>query len=478
LRRITIDLTGTLPTPEDYHAFTKSSDPNKRTKKIDQLIAREDFAEIWAAKWGEWLRIKGDTNPGSGTSMKAAWTFFYWLRDQFIENRPLNQIVADMLTGTGSNLRIPPSNFYTMVPQAGAIDPGTLGKDVAQLTLGIRIGCAECHNHPFDRWTIDDYYSWTSFFTGIQRKRGREAREMLISVNVDAPPAKHKVDGRPMSHRFLGGEAPDVRDRDPRKLMSGWLTAKDNRLFRRNVANRIWDHFFGRGIVEPIDDIRISNPPSNEPLLEQLGRRFAEDHNYNIRDLARDICNSRTYQLSARNNPTNRKDGEFFSHALLRRPRADVLFDCIAQAMEYTQPIRRSSKTKAIDLFQGGASDNYNSYFFSTFGQARRESVCACETTNDAQLSQSLHLINGETIQRALTRSPVLIPRLMKQHADKTESIIENLYIRTLCRKPSSAELKVILGEKPTSTNARELKIYYDGVLWGLLNSSEFIFNH
>lgn len=478
LRRVTIDLVGMLPTADEYTAFTTSKDPDKRKNKIDELIAREDFAELWAAKWGEWLRIRGDTNPQKGTAMKAAWAYFYWLRDQFVRDEPLDKIFASLLTGTGSNVRNPPSNFYTMLPQASKIDPGTLGKDVAQVTLGIRTGCAECHNHPFDRWTMDDYYSWTSFFTCVKRKKGREAREFLISADVTAKPAEHKIDGRLMPHRFLGGDAPDVEDKDPRKVLATWLTAKDNRLFRRNMANRIWHHFFGRGIVEPIDDIRISNPPSNEPLLEELGRRLAEDHQYNLRRLARDICNSRTYQLAVTTNDTNRADSEFFSHAVLRRPRADVLFDCINQALENTPRIRRSSKTKAIDLFQGGNIDDYNAYFYTTFGQAPRQSVCACETGDEAKLSQALHLINGSTIQLALSRYSKLISRLQTEHPDDPKLVINQLYVRTLCRKPSESELKAILEEKPEKDGGREMKNYYDAVMWGLLNSSEFMFNH
>lgn len=478
LRRVNIDLVGLLPTQEEYGAFIGSEDADKRSRKIDELIAREDFAELWAAKWGEWLRIRGDTNPSKGTAMKAAWAYFYWLRDQFIHDQPLDKLFADLLTGTGSNVRNPPSNFYTMLPQADRIDPGILGKDVAQVALGIRTGCAECHNHPFDRWTMDDYYGWTSFFTCVKRKKGREAREVLISADVDAQPAAHLLDGRPMPHRFLGGAAPNVTDKDPRKVLATWLTATDNQLFRRNMANRIWQHFFGRGIVEPIDDMRISNPPSNEPLLAELGRRLAEDHAYQLRGLARDICNSRTYQLAAATNDTNRADTEFFSHAVLRRPRADVLFDCINQALENTPKIRRSSKTKAVDLFEGGRTDDTNAYFYATFGQAPRQSVCACETSDEAKLSQALHLINGGTVHLALTRSAKLIPRLMKQPQNDPDSIIQALYIRTLCRSPSENEWKAILAEQPVSKGDREMKNYYDSVMWGLLNSSEFLFNH
>ena len=316
LRRVTIDLTGLLPTPAEYKAFMASEDADKRAKVIDDLLKRDDFAHLWAAKWGEWLRIDGDTNVGSGKSMKAAWAFYHWLLDEFLADRPIDELFYAMLTGTGSNLRNPPSNFYTMVPAGNTIVPSTLGQDVAQLTMGIRTQCAECHNHPFDRWTMDDYYGWTSFFTGIQRKRGREAREMLISVNVDAPPANHQLDGRPTPHRFLGGEAPDVTDKDARQLMARWLTAKDNKLFRRHMANRVWEHFFGRGIVHPIDDVRISNPASNEPLMEELGTSLRRGSSVSTaRYLVRDICNSTTYQLSARTNPSNGGDKQFFSHA-------------------------------------------------------------------------------------------------------------------------------------------------------------------
>ncbi len=477
LRRVFIDIIGELPTKKEYDAFVASSDPNKKSIIIDDLLSREDFAELWTAKWGEWLRIKTNTNYGLGTAPKAGWIYFYWLRQQFIDDKPMSETFLKLLTGTGSNMRNPTSNFYTMLPQRSTIDPAILGKDVAQVTMGMDISCAECHNHPFDRWTMDDYYSWTSFFTGLQRKKGRQSKEMLVSVNVDAKPAAHKLDGRLMPHRFLGGDAPNVKDNDPRKVLADWLTSKDNRLFRRNLANRTWTHFFGRGIVEPVDDVRISNPPSNEPLLEELGRKLAEDYDYRLRDMVRDICNSTTYQLSAATNDSNKSDEEFFSHATLRRPRADILFDCLNQAMDYTPKIRRSAYTKAIDLFEGGSHDNYNAYFFKTFGQARRESISDSETCNTANLAQSLHLINGSTIERGLHNSKI-IEQLRKEYEDKPESIIRSIYIRSLSREPSSEELTVMLREFPEKQDSKTLKTYYKGVFWALLNSSEFLFNH
>lgn len=476
LRRVTLDLTGTLPTPEEYQTFTVSTEPDKRTKLVDQLLERDAFGELWAAKWGEWLRIYTDTNPGAGTAMKAGWNYYHWVREQMIENRPLDQFAHALITGNGSNFTNPPSNYYTMIPQ-GKVDVMRLSEDTAQIFLGIRTQCAQCHNHPFDRWTIEDYYSFQSFFTGVRRKHGSEAREYFTYADVDAEPAKHPVDDRPMAHKFLGGELADVADKDPRKVLANWMTQKDNALFRENLANRIWANFFGRGIIDEIDDIRISNPPSNAPLLKEISRRFAEDYAYDQKKLARDICLSRTYQLSSSTNESNTGDDRFFSHSQLRRMRADVLFDALGQALDYKHRFRRSSAERALVMFEGGRRDNYNSYFFTTFGQARRESVCACEDQTEANLSQTLHLMNGRTIDEAMTRNPKLIPGLMDKH-ETDEPIIEALYIRALSRKPSKQEMAGILATLEDTNDRRKRQQGYNNVLWGLLNSSEFIFNH
>ena len=476
LRRVTIDLTGQLPTPEEYQTFIASSDPGKRAKRIDTLIKRDDFSEMLAARWSEWLRIYTDTNPGSGTAPIAGWNYYQWILDQMLENTPIDQFASALVTGNGSNLTNPPSNYYTMLPQ-GHINPVRLSEDTAQIFLGIRTQCAQCHNHPFDRWTIDDYYSFQSFFMGVRRKHGSEAREYYTYIDVDADPAPHPVDGRPMAHKFLGGDYADVEDKDPRKVLAAWMTSPENELFREHMANRIWFLFFGKGIVDPVDDVRISNPPSNGPLMTELGRRFAEDYQYDQRKLIREICNSRTYQLSASTNESNRTDYRLFSHSGLRRMRADVLFDCLTQALDYKHAFRRSSAERAVEMFEGGRHDSFNSYFFNTFGQAKRETVCVCEDVTDANLSQSLHLINGKTIDHALQRNPKLIPYLMEQH-DDPESIVEALYIRALSRKPSEKEMAGILEtfKGVEDRNARQKK--FNNVLWALLNSSEFMFNH
>ncbi|YCM46698.1 DUF1549 and DUF1553 domain-containing protein [Verrucomicrobiaceae bacterium 227] len=471
LRRATLDLTGLLPTTEEYHAFSANPD---RAKLIDELLARTEFGELWAARWGEWLRIRTDTNPEKGTAMKAGWNYYHWLRDAMVGNLPWDQLAHQLVTGNGSNFRNPASNYYTMLPQ-GQLEPGKLSEDTAQIFLGVRTQCAMCHNHPFDRWTMDDYYSFSSFFTSVKRKHGSEAREYYTYADLNEGPAKHLLDDRPMPHEFLGGGPADVLRKDPRKVLSHWMTDPKNKLFRENLANRIWAQHFGRGIVHPVDDVRISNPPANAPLLEELGRRLAEDHQFDVRKLIREICLSRTYQLSARTNESNRNDSQYFSHAYLRRTRPDVLFDSISRAVSTHPTFRRSTAGRAVVLFEGGRNDTYNSYFFQTFGQAKRESVCTCETVMEANLSQALHLINGQTIDRALTHDSKLIPDLISAKKSPDE-ILSELYIRTLTRQPSPAEKEAILAKLPTAE--KELRQFYNDVLWALLNSNEFLYNH
>ncbi|MEM7012060.1 MAG: DUF1549 domain-containing protein [Verrucomicrobiota bacterium] len=478
LRRVTIDITGMLPTEDEYHAFMDSEDPDKRAKVVDELISREDFGEMWVAKWGEWLRIKTDTNVGAGTAPKVGAGYFYWLRDQFIADRPMNELFHELVTASGSSLQNPASNFFNMIVQ-GNEPPNVIGQNVAQVTLGIQTQCAECHNHPFDRWTMDDYYAWTSFFTGLKRKHGRIIAETYFATDPNAPLAEHLVDGRSMEHQFLGGGAPNLGNQSPRQALAAWMTSTDNELFRENIANRTWDHFFGRGIVDPIDDVRISNPPSNQQLLKELGRRLAEEHGYRLSGLVRDICLSNTYQTTASTLPSNQNDSEFFSHASLRRPRADVLFDCMNQAMGNTPRIRRSTRTKAIDLFDGGRGDNYNMYFYATFGQSRRASVNDSETSCDPSLSQALHLVNGNTINRPLARESKLIQDLMGElHETDPRALVDRLFIRSLSRTPDEEEWNVIKSTMPETKYNRDWKIWYDGVMWSLLNSSEFLYNH
>ncbi|MDR3703846.1 MAG: DUF1549 and DUF1553 domain-containing protein [Candidatus Sulfopaludibacter sp.] len=470
LRRLYLDLIGLLPTPKEYESFLHDRSPGKRTRLVEALLQREEFADVWTSRWAETLKVRSDNNSSFGTDRKAANEYCEWIHDQMKRNVPLDQFVQAQIDSTGSNLRNPAVNLYTMLPQ-GQYDAKEVAQDVSQVFTGVRVQCAQCHNHPFDRWTQDDYYGFVSFFTGVKRKLASEEREFFIYDDANAAPAKHLLDGHPVPAKFLGGDAPDVKGKDPRRALAEWLTSKDNALFRENLANRIWAQFFGRGIVDPVDDVRISNPPSNRELLQALGQHLA-DYNFDARRLIRDICNSRTYQLSTTPNETNRDDASQFSHQHLRRLRADVLLDSIAEATGTpTQFNQTPNGVRAVELDEG----NYlaNNYFLKTFGLCQRDSVFASDTRLEPTLAQALHLVNGDTVEGKLNRSTVVTAML--EHKKKPDEIVDELFIRALARKPSEPEKKRLMPLVASSPGDRKA---YDDIFWALLNSTEFEFNH
>lgn len=432
LRRVYLDLIGLPPSREEYERFVADTSSDKRAKLIDQLLDRDEFIDMWSMKWGELLRIRAVGNqPQYGRDAKAMWQYSAWVHDQMAANRPLNEFVADLVVGTGSNIKQPTSNLYTASER---LTPQKTAEDFAQVFLGTRIQCAQCHNHPFDRWTMDDYYGFAAFFAGVNLKRGVEGREVVVFNNNNANTVPHLVDGRAMKPKFLGGDKPEIDGQDPRAALAKWLTSPDNAAFGQTMANIIWSHFFGRGIVEPVDDVRISNPPSNKELLEALGAKLAE-YGFDKKKLIRDICNSRTYQLSAATNPTNELDEAYFSHSYVRRLRAEVLLDTISRITGTEDRFQSSPQgTRAVQLYAG----NVTNFFLTTFGRAPRETACSCEVNKEANLSQALHLVNGDTITLKVAGSR-LIPTLL---AAKTppEKIVEELYVLTLSRKPTADE--------------------------------------
>jgi len=477
LRRATIDLTGTLPSVGEYRAFMADTSADKRTALVDRLLASEGFTDLWTDLWAEMLRLKGGGYAPSATDTKAAEAYYDWIRQQMAMNRPLNEFVADQVTGTGSNLTNGPANLYTMLVHDPRFIPKNFASDFSQLFTGVRIQCAECHNHPFDRWTQDDYYGWVSFFTGIQRKLGVEPREFYIYNNPSAPPAKHVVDERPMPATVLGGEAPVPAGGDPRKALAVWLTSPENGLFTRNLANRIWAHFMGRGLVEPLDDMRVSNPPTNKALLDALAERLATN-GFNLRALAREICTSRVYQLSAKPNATNAGDDRQFSRSQLRRMRADVLLDSIVKATDGERGFSGFPKgVSAVRFYPRSSGDTGRPFvgdqFLETFGRAPRATVCACDTKMEPTLSQTLHFLAGDTIPSQVSAGRVVAKALEAQ--GPPQAVIEELYIRALSRKPEPRELAELLDLIGAGT--RDRKVYED-IFCGLLGSTEFLFNH
>jgi len=480
LRRITLDLAARPPTVEEYHAFMSDTKPDRRVKKIDELLAADTFADIWTTIWSEHLRIIGGNYSPVATHVKAAEAFQEWVRAQMRSSRPLNEFVADMVTASGSNISNGPVNLYTMLLHKPRMEPKPLAADFSQLFLGVQIQCAECHNHPFDRWTMDDYYGFVSFFTGIKRKNGIEPRERRIFFDTSVEPAKHLVDGRPMPPKVLGAIEPVPGGDDPRKALAEWLTSPDNELFSINLANRIWAQLLGRGVIDPVDDIRVSNPPVNPALLDALSKRLVEVK-FDLRGLVRDICNSRVYQLSSRPNASNAADTRQFSHAHLRRLRADTLIDSIVAV---TNVPRRFDGfvdgTRAIDVYpkaSGTTEVEFGPYhgdaFFHTFGRASRSTVAARETKSEPTLSQALHMAVGDSVRDRLASGGVV--KKLIETKSTPEDIIDDLFIRSLSRRPTPREMtamRALVGDK-----VKDHAVYED-IFWSLLNSTEFLFNY
>ena len=477
LRSVTLDLAARLPTVEEYRAFMADTTADKRARTIDALLQSDGFVELWTTIWSEHMRNKGSTFAPNATLPKSSDAFQEWIRSQIRSGRPLNEFVAEMVAASGSNISAGPPNFYTMMVHKGTVEPKPLAADFSQLLLGVQIQCAECHNHPFDRWTMDDYYSLVSFFTGMKRINGVEPRERLIFFDVTAEPAKHLVDERPMPARVLGGTEPVPAGTDPRQALAAWLTAADNKLFRENLANRIWAQIMGRGVVDPVDDIRVSNPPANAPLFEALGSRLAE-LKFDLRGLVRDICNSRTYQLSSRPNPSNALDTRQFSHAHLRRLRADTLLDAIADVTGKPADFANFPPgTRAIAFHPrnagGDGRGGPSREFFHNFGQATRDTVAAAETKREPTLAQTLHLIVGDTVRDRLAAG-VVVKNLVEAKSTP-EDVIEELFIRTLARKPDGEEMAAMIA---LVADMPKDPATYEDIFWSLLNSTEFLFNH
>ncbi len=459
LRRVTLDITGLLPSPEEYQRFINDPSPDKRARWIDELLNRKEFVELWVMKWAELLQIRTTDQ----ISYKSMLRYYNWLQDRIAHNVPMDQMVQELLSASGGTFTNPATNYYQ-----SETDTIKVAENVAQVFMGMRIQCAQCHNHPFDRWTMDDYYGFAAFFAQIGRKRGEDPREVII-FNSGSGEVRHPVGNRIMQPKFLGGPIPDIQGKDRREVLAKWLASADNPYFARNLVNIVWAHFFGRGIIHPVDDVRVSNPPSNPELLDELAKRFAESR-YNFKQLVRDICNSRTYQLSTSTSPSNEGDERNFSHAQPRRLRAEVLLDAITQVTETKNKFPGLPLgARAVQIANGSTS----TYFLTTFGRATRETVCSCEVVTEPNLSQALHLINGETIHQKI-REGAVVPRLL-QAGLNPEQVIEQLYVRCLTRQPTEKErqeLVALVSEQPDKTQALE------DVFWALLNSREFIFNH
>lgn len=459
LRRSTIDITGILPTEEEFRQFVADPSENKRSELIDRLLERKEFSEIWAMKFAQLLMVKSSNE----VSYKSAFLYNQWLTDKFARSVPVDQMVRDILGSTGGTFSSPATNFYQ-------IERDTLktAENVAQVFMGIRTQCAQCHNHPFDRWTMNDYYGFAAFFSQIGRKQGEDYRETIV-FNSFGGEVGHPVGGRRMAPQFLGGDTPDTNGKDRRIVMAEWLTSPENPYFATSIANRVWAHFMGSGIIDPVDDIRVSNPASNPELFDALGKKLVE-YKFDFKRLVKDICNSDAYQRSATPNDSNKTDTRNYAYAAVRRIPAESMLDCLSQVTDTREKFRGLPLgARAVQIADGSTSN----YFLTTFGRAPRNTVCESEASTDPSLSQALHLLNGESVHRKVQQGQ-LVKKLLD--AQKTpEEVLQSLFITTLCRLPSAEEATELQAQIAASANPQQ---GLEDVFWALLNSREFVFNH
>ncbi|MEC7978866.1 MAG: DUF1549 and DUF1553 domain-containing protein [Planctomycetota bacterium] len=459
LRRVSIDICGVLPTEEEYYAFMSDDDPNKRVKLVDALLDRKEFVEMWVMKWSELLQIKSSNQ----VSYKSMLLYYNWLQTRVADNVPIDQMVRELISSKGGTFANAATNYFQ-----SETDTLKVAENIAQVFMGMRIQCAQCHNHPFDRWTMDDYYSFAAFFSQIGRKRGEDPRETIV-FNSGSGEVRHLVGNRVMTPKFLGGDVPDLKGKDRREVLAGWLASAENPFFATNLSNVVWAHFFGRGIINDVDDVRVSNPAVNEELLQALAGKFTE-YEYDFKRLVRDICTSRMYQLSTATNDSNASDTTNFSHASLRRVRAEVLLDMITQVT--------TTKNKFTGLPLGAravqiADGNTSTYFLTTFGRASRETVCSCEVKMEPNLSQALHLLNGDTVQSKVEQGGLV--KALLAEGKSVPDVVKSLYVRVLTREPTEKEISQLV--ELVASEGDQDKALRDA-FWALLNSREFVFNH
>ena len=461
LRRITLDLTGRMPTVEETQAFTADSAADKRERAIDQLLASDDYASFFARKWGVILRNR--RTPGALQAQNML--FHHWLKESFRTNKPYDQLVSELLTARGTLYSNPAVAWFSQVK-----DQNERVEDISQLFLGQRIQCARCHHHPYEKWSQQDYAGLQAFFSTVATDNF-DGQTTFIN-RIASPSARNPGNGQSVAPIGLDSEA-KVIDQidDPREELSRWMTATDNPFFAKSLANRYWKHFMGRGLVEPEDDMRVTNPPSNPELLDALAKHLIES-GYDLQSLIRLICLSRTYNTSSQATDINVIDQRSYSRYYPKRMLAETLLDSIDTVTGSTTGFAgMPAGTKAVQLPDTG----FNSYFLTVFGQPDSKTACECERSGEANLAQSLHLLNSEQIQQKLATANGRAVRLAKDTSRGADAKLNELYLTALSRKPTERELETALkylGDQQASPEP------WQDLIWALVNSKEFLFNH
>ncbi len=463
IRRATIDLAGRLPLPTETESFLADSNPLKREALVDRLLASDDYADYFANKWSAILRNKRrNQNHARGT-----FAFHAWIRDSLRQNKPFDQFVRSILAGSGDLGEHPPVVWYREVREINQ-----QVEDTAQLFLGLRIQCARCHHHPFEKWSQRDYYGFAAFFSQVGTKPGSGPDELSIFHRRGVASATNPKTSESLKPTGLGGSPLElVAEDDPRQRLVEWMRDPANPYFARALVNRYWKHFFGRGIVDPEDDMRLTNPATNPELLRALADEFIAS-GFDMKLLVRTICTSSTYQLSAEPNDHNLSDKQNFSRYYPRRLAAEVLLDALDQVTNSTTAFSGlPGDIRAVEL----PDTSVNSYFLQVFGRPEGQSACECERSGEANLAQSLHLLNSNEVQSKLSAASGRAAQLAADTARAPSEKLRELYLWTFSRAPLADELAVAQAHIDKVENKQQ---GYEDILWALVNTKEFLFNH
>jgi len=475
LRRVTLDIAGRLPTIEEAAAFAADTNADKRDRVIDALLDSPDYADYFANKWATLLKNRRE----SKADITANFAFHSWVRDSLLANKPYDQFVREILAATGTIVENPPVAWYKRVKL-----PEQQLEDVAQLFLGVRMQCAQCHHHPFERWSQGDYYSLAAFFSQVGRKPTAIAGEDLIFHKRGTAQYVNKKTEQPVKPAGLGGPSLEVApDDDPRLQLADWMAEESNPFFAKVLVNRYGKHFFKKGLVEPEDDLRDTNPPTNPELLDALAKHFIES-DFDLKEAIRVIVSSKTYQLSAQPNEHNAVDHQNFSHFYPKRLQAEVLLDavdCLTGATTSFADLPMGTRAVALP------DNSYNSSaFLKVFGRPDAASVCECERVQSSSLAQSLHLMNSSEVKGKLATAGGRADRLAKSEEEDAKKIHE-IYLAAFSRPPTGEELSIAESHiniprtdsagKPIAP-ATAKKMAYEDLLWAIMNTKEFLYNH
>ncbi|MDA0834899.1 MAG: DUF1549 domain-containing protein [Planctomycetota bacterium] len=460
LRRVYLDTIGTLPTADEVRTFLSDTDPQKRSKTIDALLEREEYNDYWALRWADVMRVDREKiTPHSALGMTR------WLKSQLEENRPYDRMVHDILTARGPTTAESPAAFFKALNT-----PDLASKSISQLFLGVRIECAQCHHHPSERWTQEDFWALGGFFTGLSVKPIPGGTDSLVSFG--GTNLKQPKTGEEIPAQVLGGQPIDFTNITDRRIpLADWLTSSDNPYFAQAIANRLWAHYFGRGLIHPIDDVRETNPPSNEALMAALTQHM-RDVQFDLKAFTKTLLNSQVYQLSSLPNEINESDRQNFSHALTKALPAEVLLDEICQATGVPEKFNGWPEGyRSIQIWD----NRMPSYFFRIFGRPVRASVCECERSNEPSISQALHLLNSPEIAEKI-HSRKGKARTLADSSLTPAEIVDEIYLMTLTRYPSDEERSLFISvyDAPEITRRQAT----EDLLWAVMNAKEFLYNH